>query len=441
MASGAYVATPLGRARASALEGKTVIVVGAGVSGLGAARSLANQGATVIVVEGRDRLGGRLYTDWSLGAPFEDGAGWVHGPSDDNPAKRLTDAVGAEYVVTDNDNLVVFGPDGYELDEDRQSEVDDTWYDLIERIDENLELSDTRSLIDAIRYFDSSAAADPGVLWAFSAYTEFSKGGPIENLSAVYFNRDGVFPGDDVVVTTGYDKLLGPLSEGLDIRLSTKVTGITYGGDGVTVTTDKGPVTGDFVICSVPLGVLKKNVIAFDPPLPASYQKSIDKVGFGSVTKLALKFEEPFWDTDVQYFGMMTEPKGRWNYWLNYRTFCDENILLGLSVGAHSPVVDQMTDEEMKADGLAVLRNVWEDDVGEPIAMRATHWYVDPLSYGAYAFPTPGSYPSDYDGLAQPVENRLVLCGEHTIFEYAGTIHGAYLSGLRAAEMVIEEAE
>ena len=59
---------------------------------------------------------------------------------------------------------------------------------------------------------------------------------------------------------------------------------------------------------------------------------------------------------------------------------------------------------------------------------------------GAYAFPTPGCRPSQYDDdLAEPVEDVLLLCGEHTIFDYAGTTHGAYMSGLRAAELIVDE--
>ena len=47
----------------------------------------------------------------------------------------------------------------------------------------------------------------------------------------------------------------------------------------------------DYVICSVPLGVLKFNSIEFNPALPRYKQDSIENVGFGTVTKLALKFK------------------------------------------------------------------------------------------------------------------------------------------------------
>ena len=137
----------------------------------------------------------------------------------------------------------------------------------------------------------------------------------------------------------------------------------------------------------------------------------------------------------------MTKDKGRWNYWLNYRTFSQQNILLGLSVGAYALVADSMSDEEMTTDALQVLRTVWDDAVGNPIQVKTTHWSTDPHTRGAYTYPRPGGRPSQFDEFAEPIEDRLFLCGEHTLFDYAGTTHGAYMSGLRAAELVLEEAQ
>lgn len=436
--SAAFLASPMGRARAQALAGKTVIVVGAGVAGLTAGKTLKDQGADVIVLEANPHIGGRLRTDWSMGAPFEVGAGWIHGPSDDNPAKQLTDAVGAQYVVTDDENLVVFNEQGEEISEEELVEINEAWTDILDKIDESLESGDQRSVLQAINDVAPGAMNEPGVAWAMSAYTEFSTGAPIENLSAYYFNSDKAFDLPDVAVTTGYDKLLGPLADGLDIKLSTIVKQIAYGDDGVTVSTDKGDFDGDYVVCSLPLGVLKAKTVAFDPPLPDDYQSNIDNLAFGTVTKLALKFTEPFWDIETQYFGIMTSEKGRWNYWLNYRTFSNENILLGLSVGAYAPVADRMSDAEQIADGMDVLRSVWGDAVTEPVQVLSTHWATDPHSLGAYAYIRPGGRASQCDDLADPIEDRLFLCGEHTIFDYKGTIHGAYMTGLIAAEHVMD---
>jgi monoamine oxidase len=423
-------------AHASTLKNTRVVVIGAGCSGLGAARMLVDEGAMVTVIEGKPNIGGRLLTDWSMGAPFEVGAGWIHGPDEDNPTRQLADAVSAQYTITDDDNLIVFDSDGEEMDEDMIEEINENWYNALKRLDNNLENDNTQSLREAL----SKELGDENFEWAMSAYTEFSLGGSIEKLSALLHDEGKVFDGPDVVVTSGYDELLKPLANGLDIKLSTVVSEINYSDKGAIVKTDNGSFNADYVICSVPLGVLKAGSIKFDPVLPSSYLKSIKKIGFGSVTKIAFKFDKAFWDIDTQYFGVVTKSKGRWNYWMNYRTFSDENILLGLSVGDYALTADEMSDAEITEDALDVLRDVWEGEVGKPIQMLRTRWRTDPFSLGAYSFSTPGVNPRQFDGLAKPIQQRLLLCGEHTNFSYLATTHGAYLSGIRAAEYIIDEA-
>jgi monoamine oxidase len=61
-----------------------VLVIGAGGAGLTAARTLTESGVSVIVLEARDRIGGRAYTDTSLGVAWDRGCSWLHS-SDVNP--------------------------------------------------------------------------------------------------------------------------------------------------------------------------------------------------------------------------------------------------------------------------------------------------------------------------------------------------------------------
>ncbi|MGY4649354.1 FAD-dependent oxidoreductase [Mycobacterium sp. URHB0021] len=52
-----------------------VVVIGVGMAGLAAARRLSDGGMRVTVIEARERIGGRVWTDTSLGVPIDLGAG------------------------------------------------------------------------------------------------------------------------------------------------------------------------------------------------------------------------------------------------------------------------------------------------------------------------------------------------------------------------------
>ena len=279
------------------LKDKKIVVVGAGISGLSAAKKLTQYGAKVKVLEANNYIGGRIKTDWIFGndAPFEVGAGWIHGPSSNNPTKKLADKLGCKYFVTNDDNVTTFDEDGSEWDEERWEDVLNIWEKTLLNVDKKLEFNDKRNLRKAIEDINPKALRYPGVLWALSAYTEFDKGTSIEKVSAVYHDDDKAFPGADVIIKNGYSTLINNIAKNLDIVLNTKVTSInTNLGKVIEIQTDKETYNCDFVICSVPLGVLKAKRIKFIPELPSKFKESMGKIGFGSVTKIAHRFDEPF---------------------------------------------------------------------------------------------------------------------------------------------------
>jgi monoamine oxidase len=428
----AFLASLSTQSRAQEMAVTKVIVIGAGLAGLAAAKQLQEQGAEVMVLDAGSYVGGRVRTDMSLGAPFEFGAGWIHGPSRLNPTKHLANQVNARTFVTNDDSFEVFDPQGNALS-DAQYERLDELYEYLEEILYYPENPERRSVEEALARIEPDILNSPLGRWMLSAYFEFSIGAGIGDISAANGFESSKFDGADVIFTEGYDSIIAPLAAGLDIRLNTSVSKIWYDDEGVEVDGE----WADFAVCTVPLGVLKSREITFDPPLPQELRDSIDQIGFGSVTKIALKFSEPFWDIGTQYFGMMTDPKGRWNYWLNYRTFSDENILLGISVGEYAPVADRMSKAEMTEDALAVLHSVWGDKVGSPQAVLTTHWSQDPHFLGAYSYPQAGGSIAQFRVFERPVSNRLFFAGEHTEFDHLGTTHGALMSGSRAAAAIL----
>jgi len=411
-----------------------VIVIGAGIAGLAAAQRLVDLGYETIVIEADDAPGGRIRTDWTLGAPFEVGAGWIHGP-DGNPISELAEAADARPFVTDDESYEVFAANG---DAVSQGDIE-AGYMRLEKLYAAIddELDNDMALSKAISRMGGKLKSDAIVNWMTSAYTEFSTGGPIEKLSGYYFDEDGVYPGDDVVLTTGYDTIVKAMARNLDIRLNTRVSAVSYEkGVGATVSTNAGDFEASFVICTVPLGVLKAGDVRFDPPLPKTHRRSIETIGMGNVTKLALKFDKAYWPKDVQYFGLMTETRGRWNYFLNYRTFSEESILLGLCVGDYAQTVEAMNDEAMVADCMDAVRTMFGADIPEPTAHLATRWSRNPNSRGAYSYSSVGAQPKHFDDLAAPIADTILLAGEHTNFEYHATVHGAYQSGRNAAQII-----
>jgi len=89
----------------------TVIVIGAGFGGLAAARFLHNSNLKVVVLESRDRIGGRVYTDYSFGFPVDMGASWLHGVCKDNPLAPVIGKLRLPLYRTCGDNSVLYDHD------------------------------------------------------------------------------------------------------------------------------------------------------------------------------------------------------------------------------------------------------------------------------------------------------------------------------------------
>ena len=90
---------------------ETMLVVGAGIAGLAAAKELISRGHRVTVLEGRERIGGRLWTDRTFGAPVDLGASFIHGP-EGNPLSMLANQFDIDVFETDPDNVTLFAADG-----------------------------------------------------------------------------------------------------------------------------------------------------------------------------------------------------------------------------------------------------------------------------------------------------------------------------------------
>ena len=142
------------------------------------------------------------------------------------------------------------------------------------------------------------------------------------------------FQGNHVFIPGGNSRLVEALTQGLDIRYSTPATCVRYRGDaGVQVVTPTGILQADAAVVAVPLGVLKRGLLTFDPPLPPRKQQAIQNLGFGVLNKVALLFPEPFWGVDADmlaYVPPSDRPRGEFFLFYSYANLSGSPVLIAL---------------------------------------------------------------------------------------------------------------
>lgn len=74
--------------------------------------------------------------------------------------------------------------------------------------------------------------------------------------------------------------------------------------------------------------------------------------------------------------------------------------------------------------------------VPKPISALVTRWRADPFARGSYSFLARGSFPKDRQALSKPIQGRIFFAGEATHSDFPATVHGALMSGVRAAKQL-----
>jgi len=244
----------------------------------------------------------------------------------------------------------------------------------------------------------------------------------------------------------GYIGVVEHLASGLDIRTDQPVRRIVQTPDGVTVETSSDAFTGTHVLVTVPLGVLKADTIALDPPLPPAHAEAIDRVGFGVLEKVALAYERAVWQIDGKpgHMTVVDSPRPEWPVILDLSTWYGVPVVVALATGRHGRALSTMTEAERVASLHATIREIGGPDTPEPIASATTSWATDPFVLGCYANIAPttdvAQHAADLTTLATP-HGRVLFAGEHTCERGTSTVDSAWITGVREASRLLQQRE
>lgn len=438
--------------KSPAMNQTQVLIIGAGIAGLAAARELKAKGISATILEGRPRIGGRVYSDRSLNnLPLDIGASWIHG-IDNNPIYKLAQSGNIKTLETNYEEIELYS-NGKFLSDRGQEKIDQRLEDILketrkirkQRTAQNqADISLRTALEEVILKGDRQLSAQQlrELDYAINTSIEHEYAGDVNNLSLYYWDQDwdqnSEIDGKDVLFPGGYSQIIDLVAKDLlvDIKFNQIVKKIIYNNQGVVVTTNQGNFSAEKVIITLPLGVLKKGSVEFSPQLPEPKVNAINRLGMGVLNKLYLRFPQVFWDKETHLLGYISTNKGEWAEWINLYRYTKQPVLLGFNAGSYGQAIESLTDPAIISRAMQTLQQMYGSKIPQPVGHLITRWQQDPFSYGSYSYLATGATPGDRKILAESVNNRLFFAGEATSQKHPATVHGAFLSGVEAAKKI-----
>ncbi|KAL0008558.1 hypothetical protein SO802_010060 [Lithocarpus litseifolius] len=427
----------------------SVIVIGSGMAGIAAARALHDASFQVVLLESRDRIGGRVHTDYSFGFPVDLGASWLHGVCKENPLAPLIGRLGLPLYRTSGDNSVLydhdlesyalFDMDGNQVPQELVTKVGEAFESILKETDKiREELSSDMSILNAFSIvFERrpelrlEGLAHKVLQW-YLCRMEGWFAADAETISLKCWDQEELLPGGHGLMVRGYIPVINTLAKGLDIRLGHRVTKIVRRYNGVKVTVEDGRTfVADAAIVAVPLGVLKVKSIKFEPKLPEWKETAISELGVGIENKIVLHFEKVFWP-NVEFLGVVAETSYGCSYFLNLHKATGHSVLVYMPAGQLAKDIEKMSDEAAANFAYLQLKRILPN-ASAPIQYLVSRWGTDINSLGSYSYDTVGKPHDLYERLRIPVDN-LFFAGEATSSNYPGSVHGAFSTGMMAAE-------
>ncbi|XP_074041191.1 uncharacterized protein isoform X2 [Leptinotarsa decemlineata] len=445
---------------------KKIVIVGAGMAGLGAAYELTKlHFDDFLVIEAQEQPGGRVRAITVDGKPLDLGAQWLHGKENPLYDLALKHNLLTEIISEEGSGKYVRN-DGVVFDEDLVDEVETEVERIIEECVAFLhEEIFPNSLGDFLfqkfaEYLESCDDSDEEREMKLQLFDWHVRYQMIDNsceslykLSAKWW---GTYLCDDNSALSnlknGFGSIVNVIVDQIprdNIVYNTCLRNVRLEGPLIKLTCDNRTVTCDHLILTPSLGVLK-DFNGLDTVLTQSHNDAITNMGFHSIGKIFLFFNEKWWD-DVMGFQLLWGPEEGLEEnerWVRNISGFDvihghPNCLLGWLGGSAVRVMETLSEQEVGAICVKVLRKFLVDyQVPDPSKVFRSKWLSNPWIKGSYCNITPECDKSGLgtNKLSEPVYvdgvPRILLAGEAVNVTHHSTTHGAYESGHQQASFL-----
>ena len=191
-------------------------------------------------------------------------------------------------------------------------------------------------------------------------------------------------------------------------------------------------IKGAKIVFAIPTTILKN--IKINPGFSKEKSKCIQNQSYGHVMKIAMQFQERFWDNSNSIGQrIFTDTPLRRVYHFSIDQPGPRGILLSFTSGSDAKKLGSLSERNRMKISKESCKNIWNNSTNFWENGISKYWNEDRWVKASYSLK--GIEQNGYREILAKAENPFYFAGEHTAINYA-SMNGAIESGIRACNEI-----